>query len=480
MKEENAEMEEEKENVFGNMIIEPELEINAENNINNENIPSFENQQNKKKEYNKKKKLIPNKTKTYSNTDMSKSQVPSSAIQNANKPIFNITTDNKGNHKKGFKCKNKKDDFDQCISKNDKIDQSNLSLNNQQIEYINHINSSCTTLQKINQDDKIKEMNIDNQENNINIINNNNIPHSIINISNTINENNENKGDPNKEEEEEEMVKPSLTWNKVNDSNSSFIPMEYMNEIWDSFISKEDLNNYSFNAIIEKQNDIKDHMRSMLVDWLISLQNGFFLNSKTLFLAVNLIDRYLSQRQIFRTRFQLLGITALFIAAKYEEIYMKTIEDYVNITAKAFDKYEILEMESELIDLVDFNLSLPLSIDFFGLLGSLYKFNSKEFRLGHFLLEAYLLSLNCCNYKQRQIALAACYIILALRKMENLNPNNEKNFVKYYCEIYKINFDIWNEYSLIIECAKNMYEFFERRDEVKYREIYKIFRDLFN
>ena len=121
--------------------------------------------------------------------------------------------------------------------------------------------------------------------------------------------------------------------------------------------------------IINKQTDIKDPMRSILIDWLISLQNKFFYNSKTLFLAINLIDRYLSEKQIFRERFQLLGITALFIASKYEEMYMKNINEYVEITAKTFNKYEILEMESQLIDLVNFNLELPLSIDFFGFSG---------------------------------------------------------------------------------------------------------------
>ena len=137
-------------------------------------------------------------------------------------------------------------------------------------------------------------------------------------------------------------------------------------------------------------------MRCILIDWLISLQNKFFFNTKTLFLTVNLIDRYLSKKPILRTRFQLLGVTALFISSKYEEMYMKNINDFVEITARAFNKEQILEMESELIDLVDFNLELPLSIDFFGILGSIYKFDKNEFRFGYFLLEAYLSNKSFC------------------------------------------------------------------------------------
>ena len=90
-------------------------------------------------------------------------------------------------------------------------------------------------------------------------------------------------------------------------------------------------------------------------------------------------------------------------------------------------------------------------------MGSIYKFNKKEYKLGFFLLEANLLSLQCCKYKQRQIGLAVCYIILGLRKLQNLYPIGENNFLKYYSNIYKINFEIWKVYDLIIQSAKHIY-----------------------
>jgi hypothetical protein len=136
-------------------------------------------------------------------------------------------------------------------------------------------------------------------------------------------------------------------------------------------------------------------------------------------------------------------------------------------------------MESQLIDLVNFNLELPLSIDFFGLLGTIYEFSKEEYKLGYFLLEAFLLTLNCCKYKQSQIGLAVCYIILGLRKMYNIYPIKENNFLKYYSNKYKVNFGIWNENNLIIECAKNIYIFYEQKDNIKYREVYYLFRELF-
>ena len=142
-------------------------------------------------------------------------------------------------------------------------------------------------------------------------------------------------------------------------------------------------------------------------------------------------------------RIIVLGVTALFIASKYEEIHTKNINEYADKTDNAYSKDQILEMENQLVDIINFNFDLPLSIDFFGLLGIIYKFNKIEFRMGYFLLEAYLLDLNNCKFKQSQIGLAACYIILGLRKIKNANTIEDNNFIKYYSDNYQINFDIW-------------------------------------
>ena len=220
-------------------------------------------------------------------------------------------------------------------------------------------------------------------------------------------------------------------------------------------------------------------MRCILIDWIISLQNKFFKKSSTLFLTINLIDRYLSKKSIHRTKFQLLGVTSLFIAFKYEEIYMKNINDFIDLTARAFDKAEILSMEKTIINLVEFNLDLPLSNDFFDLLSTVYKFDKKEYNFGCFLLEAFLLDINCCKYKQSQIGLATCFIILRLRQMKRINPIEDNNFIEYYCKEYKINFEIWKDYDIIVNCAKEIYYYFEHSDKINYREVYKVFNYLF-
>lgn len=67
----------------------------------------------------------------------------------------------------------------------------------------------------------------------------------------------------------------------------------------------------------KKQPDITAHMRSMLLNWLVDVHLKYKLQAKTLFIAVHIIDQYLSQAIVKRTHLQLVGIVALWIAAKF-------------------------------------------------------------------------------------------------------------------------------------------------------------------
>lgn len=90
-------------------------------------------------------------------------------------------------------------------------------------------------------------------------------------------------------------------------------------------------------------------MRSILIDWLVEVHYKFKLVPETLYLTVNLIDRYLSIQQVKRDKLQLVGVTCMFIACKYEEIYPPIVKDFVCITDKAYTKEEILELESKVL-----------------------------------------------------------------------------------------------------------------------------------
>lgn len=70
-----------------------------------------------------------------------------------------------------------------------------------------------------------------------------------------------------------------------------------------------------------KQTDINAKMRSILVDWLIEVHRKFELTPETLYLTINIVDRFLSIMAVSRRELQLVGISSMLIASKYEEIW---------------------------------------------------------------------------------------------------------------------------------------------------------------
>ena len=96
---------------------------------------------------------------------------------------------------------------------------------------------------------------------------------------------------------------------------------------------------------MRKQTDINENVRAILVDWIISVHAKFKLLPETLYLTINLIDRYFSQFNVSKAEVQLVGITALLISTKYEEIYPPELKDLLTVSENKFKKPEVLKME---------------------------------------------------------------------------------------------------------------------------------------
>lgn len=69
---------------------------------------------------------------------------------------------------------------------------------------------------------------------------------------------------------------------------------------------------------MSKQTDINASMRTILIDWLVEVQENFELFHETLYIAVRLVDTYLSRKEVKREYLQLVGATCMLIAAKFE------------------------------------------------------------------------------------------------------------------------------------------------------------------
>lgn len=138
---------------------------------------------------------------------------------------------------------------------------------------------------------------------------------------------------------------------------------DYVNDVYRYLFSLEKA--YTINGeFMSIQTDITDKMRSIVVDWLVQVQNRFRMLPETLQLTVRIMDIYLSKVVIKRNQLQLLAVTSMLIAAKYEEMFFPEIEDFVYITNKAYTSEQIIEMETTLLITLNFSVGIPIPLQY--------------------------------------------------------------------------------------------------------------------
>ncbi|XP_063933543.1 G2/mitotic-specific cyclin-B-like [Zophobas morio] len=115
---------------------------------------------------------------------------------------------------------------------------------------------------------------------------------------------------------------------------------------------------------MKKQTDISPKMRAILIDWLIDVHLRFKLTQETLYLTVSIIDRFLSLTIITRDKLQLVGVTAMLIGSKFEEIYAPEVNDFVYITDDAYTRNQILEMERTILNTLNFQIATAYPLHF--------------------------------------------------------------------------------------------------------------------
>ncbi|XP_070576225.1 G1/S-specific cyclin-E-like isoform X2 [Ptychodera flava] len=133
-------------------------------------------------------------------------------------------------------------------------------------------------------------------------------------------------------------------------------------EVWEVMVQRECL--YARDeTLLDRHPSLHAKMRSILLDWLIEVCEVYRLHRETYYLAQDFLDRYLStQSDIPKSRLQLIGITALFIAAKLEEIYPPRLTEFAYVTDGACTEAEILSEELVMLKALNWDLS-PVTVN---------------------------------------------------------------------------------------------------------------------
>eukprot|EP00930_Biecheleria_cincta_P046481 TRINITY_DN32059_c0_g1_i1.p1 TRINITY_DN32059_c0_g1~~TRINITY_DN32059_c0_g1_i1.p1 ORF type:complete len:502 (+),score=101.20 TRINITY_DN32059_c0_g1_i1:43-1548(+) len=192
---------------------------------------------------------------------------------------------------------------------------------------------------------------------------------------------------------------------------------DYVSDIYKHLQGEESVLRVQPNYM-ERQIHINSKMRSILVDWLVDVHKKYKLRPETLFLGIALVDRYLEQRITARKYLQLVGITALLIAAKFEELYPPQISDFVYVTDKTYTKDDVIKMEISMLTALELNICQPTAVHFLERYQRINCCTDAHRDLAQYLLELTLIDYKMLKYAPSHLAAAAILLSNKLLKRQ--------------------------------------------------------------
>lgn len=207
----------------------------------------------------------------------------------------------------------------------------------------------------------------------------------------------------------------------INDFGNPQLVPEYVNDIYNYLYQVE--RQYQVREhFMDKHTEVTPKMRHILVDWINEVHLQFKLETETYHMAVSIIDRYLQVTpNVQRSKLQLVGVTALFLAAKYEELYPPEINDFVYITSDTYTKQQIIEMELKIFKALDFNLSVPQCIHFLRRFTKAAKSNENQHLLAKYVMELTSMDYTMAHFKPSEVAAASLFLAIQLLPIDGRN-----------------------------------------------------------
>jgi len=259
---------------------------------------------------------------------------------------------------------------------------------------------------------------------------------------------------------------------------------EYGDDIFRYLMKNEKLNacDYSDKDLYKLQDKkyYNEKNRSILLHWLVKNNNKWKLKDDTIFMAMNIMDRYISKYKSKNSEFQLIAIASYFIASKYEDIYPPYLDELSQICNYVYSNDDIIRKEYEILVGLNFDILYNSSYKYLTFLHSVSdKDNLKLLYLAQFILEISLDNIDILEYSQSKRALAALLIakkILLIKK----SWNNLRLFYNYdESEIKNVQKKMIMLLNKVIK-SKTKNAIYEKFESSKYKSVSSLLDNLCN
>ncbi|KAK9532825.1 hypothetical protein VZT92_010192 [Zoarces viviparus] len=160
--------------------------------------------------------------------------------------------------------------------------------------------------------------------------------------------------------------------------------------------------------------EVTGNMRAILIDWLVQVSLKFRLLQETMYMTVGVIDRFLQDHPVPKKQLQLVGVTAMFLASKYEEMYPPEISDFAYVTDRAYTTAQIRDMEMTILRVLKFQMGRPLPLQFLRRASKIHEVTAEQHTLAKYLLELTMVDYEMVHFPPSMVASASLALALKI------------------------------------------------------------------
>eukprot|EP01025_Chloroclados_australasicus_P055622 TRINITY_DN6782_c0_g1_i1.p1 TRINITY_DN6782_c0_g1~~TRINITY_DN6782_c0_g1_i1.p1 ORF type:complete len:346 (-),score=33.65 TRINITY_DN6782_c0_g1_i1:762-1799(-) len=215
---------------------------------------------------------------------------------------------------------------------------------------------------------------------------------------------------------------------------------------------------------MDNQKELKPRFRTVLADWMFGLCcHHKLLLGETFYLAMNIVDRFLSTGQVKKDQLQLVGAASLLIASKYEEVRHPSIDSFVQACGELYTKREFRKAERLILEKLDYLVSGATQFHYLqrSLKAASIEERSKTGKLVQYLVGLAAMDYSFLKYRYSLIVVAAIFVALLRQGHKTALPYALKKHSRY-------------TEADVVPCAKQLYELWKNLPKYQQQKHYPI------
>ncbi|KAJ3431820.1 cyclin-a2-4 [Anaeramoeba flamelloides] len=281
----------------------------------------------------------------------------------------------------------------------------------------------------------------------------------------------EQEQDQEQDQEQENKIDKILDINFRHKKDLLFVT-EYSKEIYENYRARETRHLPSPTYLEDKQTNITSLQRKILVNWINDVCQELNLHSETYYLSINYLDRFLTRQKCPVEYLQLIAVTCIFIASKYEEIYSPEIEELSEYTKNLCKPNQILRSETLILNCLRFRFTVVTPKQFLRWYLRAASSSIKVMLIANYLLELQSLEYAFLNFKPSMIAASCVAAARWILNDQNNNNNNNKHWWDKTMEHYTGYIE-----SELTECISFLIQAFKNAPNSQYNSSYEKYGD---